>query len=71
MNMIVFIPVVFMCLEETCNFMQSQAIYKTEQVCRVAIDVQKMHLADMAKNTGKSTILEGTCISVEIPRSNT
>jgi hypothetical protein len=51
--------------------MQSQAIYKTEQVCRVAIDVQKMHLAGMAKDAGKPTILEGTCISVEIPRSNT
>ena len=69
--MIIFIPVVFMCIDDTCNFMQSQAIYKTEQVCRVAIDVQKMHLAGMAKDVGKPTILEGTCISVEIPRSNT
>jgi hypothetical protein len=50
--------------------MQSQAIYKTEQVCRVAIDVQKMHLANMAKDAGKPTILEGTCIKVEM-RSNT
>ena len=69
--MIIFIPVVFMCIDDICNFMQSQVIYKTEQVCRVAIDVQKMHLAGMAKDAGKPTILEGTCISVEIPRSNT
>ena len=69
--MIIFIPVVFMCIDDTCNFMQSQTIYKTEASCKVAIDVQKMHLANMAKDTGKPTILEGTCISVEIPRSNT
>ena len=69
--MIIFIPVVFMCIDDTCNFMQSQTIYKTEQVCRVAIDVQKMHLAGMAKDAGKPTILEGTCISVEIPTRGT
>ena len=69
--MIIFIPVVFMCVEEICNFMQSQIIYKTEASCKVAIDVQKMHLANMAKDTGKQTILEGTCVSVEIPRNNT
>jgi len=69
--MIIFIPVVFMCIDETCNFMQSQAIYKTEAKCRVAIDVQKMHLSEMAKDTGKPTILEGTCIKVEIPRGTT
>lgn len=67
--MIVFIPVVFMCMEETCNFMQSQAIYKTEQQCKVAVDAQKINLAGMAKDT-KPTLLEGTCIKVEIPRSN-
>ena len=67
--MIIFIPVVFMCMEETCNFMQSQSVYKTEQQCKVAVDAQKMNLSDMAKNT-KPTVLEGTCIKVEM-RSNT
>jgi len=65
--MIFFVPVVFMCMEEVCNFMQSQAIYKTEQVCKVAVDNQKANLADMAKNTSKPTLLEGSCIKVEIP----
>jgi hypothetical protein len=67
--MIVFIPVVFMCIEETCNFMQSQSVYKTEQQCKVAVDAQKINLAGMAKDT-KPTLLEGTCIKVEM-RSNT
>ena len=65
--MIVFIPVVFMCIEETCNFMQSQSVYKTEQQCKVAVDKQKANLADMAKDTSKPTLLEGSCIKVEIP----
>jgi hypothetical protein len=56
-------------MEETCNFMQSQSVYKTEQQCKVAVDAQKMNLSDMAKNT-KPTVLEGTCIKVEM-RSNT
>jgi hypothetical protein len=69
--MTIFIPVLFICLADVCNFMQGQTLHKTEAKCRVAIDVQKMHLSEMAKDTGKPTILEGTCISVEIPRSNT
>ena len=68
--MIIFVPVVFMCMEEVCNFMQSQAIYKTEQVCRAAIEVQKMNLSEISKNTSKPTVLEGTCIRVEMPRNN-
>ena len=67
--MIFFVPVVFMCMEEVCNFMQSQNIYKTEQQCKVAVDAQKINLAGMAKDT-KPTLLEGTCIKVEM-RSNT
>jgi hypothetical protein len=69
--MTIYIPILFLCVGEVCNFMQGQVLHKTEASCRVAIDVQKMHLAEMAKDAGKPTILEGTCISVEIPRSNT
>ncbi len=69
----IFIPVVFMCLNGNCNFMQAQNYYKSEAQCRVSIDNQKAHLAQMAEKAdrGQVTILEGTCINakVEDPKS--
>jgi len=68
----IFIPVLFMCLNGNCNFMQAQTFYKSEAQCRVSIDNQKKHLAQMAEKAeqGQVSILEGTCINakVEDPR---
>ena len=64
----IFIPVLFMCLNGNCNFMQSQTFYKTEAQCRVSIDNQKTRMIEVAEQSGqgKMTILEGTCINTKI-----
>jgi hypothetical protein len=71
----IFIPVLFICLNGTCNFMQAQAFYTSEARCRDSIDNQKIHMLEVAEQSGqgKYTILEGTCINakVEDPRNKT
>ncbi len=64
----IFIPVLFMCLNDNCNFMQSQSVYKSEAQCRVSIDNQKKQMVEIANQAGQSkmTILEGTCINAKI-----
>jgi len=64
----IFIPVLFMCLNGNCNFMQSPNVYKSEIQCRLLINNQKAYMLDLANQAGqpKMTILEGTCISTKI-----
>ena len=68
----IFIPVLFICMNGNCDFMQAQVFYKSEAKCRVSIDNQKAHMLKVAEQSGqgKYTILEGTCINakVEDPR---
>jgi len=66
----IFIPVLFMCLNDNCNFMQSQSVFKSEVQCRISIDNQKAYMVEIANQAGtsKMTILEGTCINTKISR---
>lgn len=64
----IFIPVLFMCLNDNCNFMQSQSVFKSEVQCRISIDNQKIQMVKITNQAGQSkmTILEGTCINTKI-----
>ena len=64
----IFIPVLFVCMNGNCNFMQAQTHYKSEAQCRDSIDSQKIHMLEVAEkaNKGKLTILEGTCINAKV-----
>ena len=67
----IFIPVLFVCMNGNCNFMQAQTHYKTEVKCRESIDNQKVRLIEMAKEAdqGKISTLEGTCINAKVEDS--
>ena len=64
----IFIPVLFMCFNGYCNFMQAQSYYTIEERCRDSVDKQKIHLTEIAEksNQGKVEVLEGTCINAKI-----
>ena len=66
MIQVIFIPVLFVCMNGNCEFMQAQNWYKTEQQCRAAVDVQKENLQKMAlKGNNMVTLIEGTCITLK------
>ncbi len=70
--MTIFIPVLFMCLNGNCEFMQGTTHYKNEAQCVASLDMQKQHMRNLVKEAeklgtkGDITILEGTCIDAEI-----
>ena len=63
---ILYIPVLFVCMNGNCEFMQAQTSYKSEQQCRAVVDVQKENLQKMALKGGSMvTLIEGTCITLK------
>lgn len=64
----IFIPVLFICMNGNCDFMQAQIHYKNEAQCRASIDTQKIRMLEVAEraNQGKYTVLEGTCINARV-----
>ena len=66
MIQVIFVPVLFVCMNHNCEFMQAQNWYKSEQQCRAAVDAQKENLQKMALKSGQMvTLIEGTCITLK------
>jgi hypothetical protein len=63
---ILYIPVLFVCMNGNCEFMQGMTSYKSEQQCRAVVDAQKENLQKMALKGGQMvTLIEGTCITLK------
>ena len=66
--MTIFIPVLIICITGNCEFMQGQTYYKNEAQCKASMNMQKQHMINLVKESGKGAaeVLEGTCIDAEI-----
>jgi hypothetical protein len=64
----IFIPILFICVNNNCEFMQSTGFFQTEAQCRADLDKQKQHMRDLVKQSGQGEIkiLEGTCADARI-----
>jgi len=64
----IYIAVLFICLGDTCNFMQGSLAHKTELQCRMSIEQQKAQLTEMAQLSKDTEItqLEGTCVVITL-----
>jgi hypothetical protein len=66
MIQVIYIPVLFVCMNQNCEFMQSNNYFTRETECRSAVEAQKENLRKMAfKGGGMITQLEGTCITLK------
>ena len=66
MIQVIFIPILFICMNGNCEFMQAQIWYKSDQQCRAALETQKEHMQKMALKGGQMvTLIEGTCITLK------
>jgi hypothetical protein len=65
MIQVIYIPVLFVCMNSHCEFMQSMKYFTREAECRTSVDEQKDNLRKMAlKGNQMVTQLEGTCITL-------
>jgi hypothetical protein len=62
--MTIFIPVLLICLNGNCEFMQAKTYYRNEVQCRAVLESQKQHMQNVSR--GKIEVLEGTCIEADI-----
>ena len=65
----IFIPVLWICINARCEFMQSDGFYFTKkEVCMASLEQQKTFMIDLVKqaNQGSITMLEGVCVDVKL-----
>jgi hypothetical protein len=66
MIQVIFIPVIFVCMNNNCEFMQSMSYFTRESECRASLNAQKENLRKMSlKGNAMITQLEGTCITLK------
>ena len=62
---IIYIPVLFVCIGDQCNFMQG-VHYTREIECRAVVEAQKKRMQEMSLKAGQMVILiQGTCITAK------
>lgn len=64
----IFIPILFICINSTCEFMQSTGYFQVEQQCVADLDLQKQRMKDLVKQAGQGQIgiLDGTCVDLDV-----
>jgi len=65
----IFIPVLWICINAHCEFMQSDGFYFTQEIkCTESLDTQKQRMRELVKQAGQGTItvLEGICADAKI-----
>lgn len=66
----IFVPVLWICINANCEFMQAEQHYTRESECKHQVDIQKAKIRKLAKEAKSQVeVLEGTCISVSIRKS--
>ena len=63
----IFIPILVVCMNGTCEFMQPDTYYTIESQCRDSLDKQKEHMKGIASRGEVTiTVLEGTCATAKL-----
>jgi hypothetical protein len=64
----IFIPVLWVCINAKCQFMQAQTHFIDEERCLQSLDEQKQHLIDLIEQSGVETTImtEGICAYARI-----
>lgn len=67
--MTIFIPIIWICINGHCEFMQQNMYFMTDSECVESTNQQKKKLRDMAEEAnGLVGELEGTCVNATIKR---
>jgi len=64
----IFIPVLWICINAKCEFMQSTGYFRKEDKCLENLAVQKNRMVELVKEAGQGRIevLEGTCVDAQV-----
>jgi hypothetical protein len=64
----IFIPVLWICINANCEFMQSESYFLNERQCLRSLERQKSHMRDLVQQAGRGTInvMEGVCADARV-----
>ena len=64
----IFIPIIWICINTKCEFMQAETYFTDEAKCFASLDIHKEHMQNLVKQAGQGTItvMEGTCADAKI-----
>ena len=63
---VIYIPVLIVCINGNCEFMQAQVHFVREAECRAVVEIQKKKMQEMSLKAGQMvTMIEGTCITAK------
>jgi hypothetical protein len=66
MIQVIFIPVLFVCMNNNCEFVQAMTYYTREAECRSSLEAQKDKILKMAaKANATVTLIEGACATAK------
>ena len=64
--MLIFIPVILICVNLQCEFQQTQTYYTKRQECQQQVDLQKQLIMAIAASEKIPTLIEGSCITARV-----
>lgn len=69
MSITIFVPILWVCINGQCEFIQQQTYFTSEAECAQAVRNQKKKIREMvAKTDGVLGDFEGTCVDANVKR---
>ena len=64
----IFIPVLWVCLNSNCQFLQSVSHHTSVEQCQQSMEIQRQGMLRQAARAGEDVVIEGTCIVANIKK---
>ena len=64
----IFIPVLWVCLNADCQFLQSVTHFTSIEQCQQSMEIQRQGMRRQAARAGEDIVIEGTCIVANIKK---
>ena len=64
----IFIPVLWVCINADCQFLQSVSHYTSIEQCQQSMETQRQGMRRQAARAGEDIVIEGTCITANIKK---
>jgi len=64
----IFIPVLWVCLNANCEFLQAVVHFSTVAQCQQSMEIQRQGMLRQAAIAGEAVVIEGTCITANIKK---
>jgi hypothetical protein len=62
----IFIPVLFICANSTCDFLQVPTHFYSAEECVLAVETQRALIVNTARVRGLDVLVQATCVTARV-----